>query len=91
MQVEFRKTFKQDLKNLKDGKVLKRIQRVVEEVELANALSDIRNIKLLQGHEDFYRIRVGDYRVGLWLNRCFGEVKKGESPTKRLAKLYPFS
>jgi hypothetical protein len=25
------------------------------------------------------------------LNRCFGEVKKGESPTKRLAKLYPFS
>jgi mRNA-degrading endonuclease RelE of RelBE toxin-antitoxin system len=67
MQVEFRKTFKQELKNLKDGKVLKRIQRVVEEVELANALSDIRNIKLLQGHEDFYRIRVGDYRVGLFV------------------------
>lgn len=65
MQVEFRKTFKQDLKNLKDGKVLKRIQKVVEEVELANALSEIRNIKLLQGHEDFYRIRVGDYRIGL--------------------------
>jgi tRNA-dihydrouridine synthase len=29
--------------------------------------------------------------IQLWLNRCFGEVKKGESPTKRLAKLYPFS
>jgi mRNA interferase RelE/StbE len=67
MQVEFRKTFKQDLKNLKDGKVLKRIQKVVEEVELANALSEIRNIKLLQGHEDFYRIRVGDYRIGLFV------------------------
>jgi hypothetical protein len=26
-----------------------------------------------------------------WLNRCFGEVKKGESPTKHLAKLYPSS
>ncbi len=71
MQVEFRKTFKQDLKNLKDGKVLKRIQKVVEELELANALSEIRNIKLLQGHEDFYRIRVGDYRVGLFVE---GEV-----------------
>ena len=67
MQVEFRKTFKQDLKNLKDGKVLKRIQKVVEEVELAKALSEIRNIKLLQGHEDFYRIRVGDYRIGLFV------------------------
>ncbi|MFN5966173.1 MAG: type II toxin-antitoxin system RelE family toxin [Pseudanabaena sp.] len=69
MQVEFRKTFKQDLKKLKDSKVLKRIQKVVEEVELANGLSDIRNIKLLQGHEDFYRIRVGDYRIGLFVER----------------------
>ena len=67
MQVEFRKTFKQDLKSLKDGKVLKRIQKVVEEVELAKALSEIRNVKLLQGHEDFYRIRVGDYRIGLFV------------------------
>lgn len=67
MQVGFRKTFKQDLKNFKDGKVLKRIQKVVEEVELANALLEIRNIKLLQGHEDFYRIRVGDYRIGLFV------------------------
>jgi len=57
------------LKNLKDGKVLKRIQKVVEEVELANGLSEIRNIKLLQGHEDFYRIRVGDYRIGLFVER----------------------
>lgn len=65
MQIEFRKTFKQDLKNLKDGQALKRIQKVVEEIELANGLSDIRNIKLLQGHENFYRIRVGDYRIGL--------------------------
>jgi mRNA interferase RelE/StbE len=69
MQVEFRKTFKQDLKNLKDGKVLKRIQKVVEEVELANAFSEIRNIKMLQGHEGFYRIRVGDYRIGLFVDR----------------------
>ena len=69
MQVEFRKTFKQDLKNLKDEKVLKRIQKVIEEVELVNALSEIRNIKLLQGHEDFYRIRMGDYRIGLFVER----------------------
>jgi addiction module RelE/StbE family toxin len=67
MQVEFRKTFKQDLKSLKDGKVLKRIQQVVEEVEGAKDLLEIRNIKVLQGYEGFYRIRVGDYRVGLFV------------------------
>ncbi len=69
MQVEFRKTFKQDLKSLKDGKVLKRVQQVVEEVEGAEALLEIRNIKVLQGYEGFYRIRVGDYRVGLFVEK----------------------
>lgn len=68
MQVEFRKTFKQDLKSLKDGKVLKRIQQVVEEVEGAKSLLEIRNIKVLQGYEGFYRIRVGDYRIGLFVD-----------------------
>jgi mRNA interferase RelE/StbE len=67
MQVEFRKTFKHDLKSLKDGKVLKRIQQVVEEVEGAKDLLEIRNIKVLQGYEGFYRIRVGDYRIGLFI------------------------
>jgi len=67
MQVEFRKTFKQDLKSLKDSKVLKRIQQVVEEAEGAKDLLEIRNIKVLQGYEGFYRIRVGDYRVGLFV------------------------
>jgi len=67
MQVEFRKTFRQDLKTLKDRKILNRIQQVVEEVEAANNLLDIRNIKIIQGYDGFYRIRVGDYRVGLFV------------------------
>ena len=67
MQVEFRKTFRQDLKTLKDRKILNRIQQIVEEVEAANNLLDIRNIKIIQGYEGFYRIRVGDYRVGLFV------------------------
>ena len=67
MQVEFRKTFRQDLKTLKDRKILNRVQQIVEEVEAANNLLDIRNIKIIQGYEGFYRIRVGDYRVGLFV------------------------
>ena len=49
MQVEFRKTFKQDLKNLKDSKVLKRIQKVVEEVKLANALIRYTQYQIASG------------------------------------------
>ena len=40
----------------------------------------------------FLKVRVSAcLEKKIWLNRCFGEVKKGESPTKHLAKLYPFS
>ena len=67
MQVEFRKTFRQDLKTLKDRKILNRVQQIVEEVEAANNLLDIRNIKIIQGYDGFYRIRVGGYRVGLFV------------------------
>lgn len=69
MQVEFRKTFKQDLKKLKDRKILKRVQQTVEEVGSAQTLLEIRNIKVLQGYDGFYRIRVGNYRIGLFVEK----------------------
>jgi mRNA interferase RelE/StbE len=50
-------------------KILERIQQVIEEVEVANMLIEIRNIKALQGYEGFYRIRVGDYRIGLFIEK----------------------
>jgi mRNA interferase RelE/StbE len=64
MQVEFRRIFKQDLHNLKDRKVRKRIQLLIEEVESAGNLTELRNVKAIQGHKEFYRLRTGDYRVG---------------------------
>jgi len=28
-------------------------------------LSDIQNLKKMQGYDTFYRIRLGDYRIGI--------------------------
>jgi mRNA interferase RelE/StbE len=44
---------------------LLRIAAVIEEVENADNLGDISNIKKLQAEGDYYRIRVGDYRIGI--------------------------
>lgn len=68
MRVEFRKTFKQDLRDIKDRKFLDRIRAAIEEVESANSLIEVRNVKAIQGHENYYRIRVGDFRLGLYLD-----------------------
>jgi mRNA interferase RelE/StbE len=44
---------------------LQRIQAVIEEVENAENLGEVNNIKKLQVDGDYYRIRIGDYRIGL--------------------------
>ncbi len=65
MNVEFRKSFARDLRKIKDETVLQRIAAVIEEVENADNLGDVSNIKKLQAEGDYYRIRIGDYRIGI--------------------------
>lgn len=65
MNVEFRKSFEKDLENIRDKAILKRIRAVIEEVEVAENLRDVSNLKKLKADGDYCRIRVGDYRIGI--------------------------
>lgn len=65
MNVEFRHSFAQDLRAIKNKRLRNRVRRIIELVEQAENLHDIEGIKKLRGGERYYRIRVGDYRIGL--------------------------
>jgi mRNA interferase RelE/StbE len=65
VKVEFRRSFKKDLSKIRNQDLLMKIKGVIEEVENAESLLDISNIKKLNANRSFYRIRVGDYRIGL--------------------------
>lgn len=65
MNVEFRKSFEKDLEGLRDTSLLKKIKSVIEEVENAVSLAEVNNVKKLKADGDYYRIRVGDYRIGI--------------------------
>ena len=67
MKVEFRNSFARDLKQINDKPFLKRVGEVIEEIERANTLTEISNLKKLKGRGDYYRIRIGDHRVGIAL------------------------
>jgi mRNA interferase RelE/StbE len=43
------------------------VQDVIEQVAQAESLQEMTNVKKLQGEPDYYRVRVGDYRLGLSL------------------------
>lgn len=67
MKVAFRESFAKDLKAVRDARLLKRVKRLIENAEGADSLSDLPSLKKLQGNKNFFRIRIGDYRVGLAL------------------------
>lgn len=65
MNVHFERTFSRDLRRIRDRQLLARVKDIIAEVQKAETTSDLRNLQKLQGYADFYRIRVGDYRIGL--------------------------
>lgn len=65
MKVLFLESFGRDLRGIRDRALLRRIQRVVERAERATGVDDLPNLKKLRGTDSYYRIRVGDFRVGL--------------------------
>ena len=40
---------------------------IIEAVETASTLEDITNLKKLKGVDGYFRIRLGNYRIGLFL------------------------
>jgi mRNA interferase RelE/StbE len=69
VKVEFRESFAKDLKGVKDKGILKRAKEVIESVEEADSLADMSNLKKLKGGGNYFRLRVGDYRVGISLEK----------------------
>jgi mRNA interferase RelE/StbE len=65
MKSAFRKSFTRDLKKIKDREVLRRVRQVIDEVEAVDNLSALGNLKKIIGTANFYRIRIGDYRIGV--------------------------
>jgi mRNA interferase RelE/StbE len=65
VKVEFRTSFLKDIGKIKNKAVLKRIKGVIENVEKTEALQNISDLKKLRGGDEYYRIRVGEYRIDL--------------------------
>lgn len=54
-----------DLSSIKNAKLLAKVRKAIENAEDSDAQHQIRNFKKLKGSQSYYRIRIGDYRVGL--------------------------
>ena len=65
MEVDFTRNFLKNLENLKNEDLLQKIQDTIDDVVRANSVLEISNIKKLSGFKVYYRIKIGDYRIGI--------------------------
>jgi len=69
MKIEFKKSFLKELKKLKNKSLKANVAECILQVESAKNLSQIKNLKKLTGYDVYYRIRVGDYRIGIKIEK----------------------
>jgi mRNA interferase RelE/StbE len=67
VKVIFRRSFAKDLKKIRQKTLRQAIQAVIEQLEQSPSLADIPNVKPLASEGAYYRIRMGDYRLGFLL------------------------
>ena len=70
MTIDYKATFLRDIKKLKDKEQAARLKEIISEIKAVNSISEIKNIRKIEGSPNHYRIKTGDYRIGLVL---FGE------------------
>lgn len=69
MDLEFLSKFNKDISSIKHKSTKARIVKIIERVEGALTISQIPGLKKLRGFKEAYRIRVGDYRLGLFISK----------------------
>lgn len=64
MILEFDASFLKCIRKNRDTSLHAKIEQILLECEQANGIEDLRNCKKLTGFASYFRIRVGDYRLG---------------------------
>ena len=65
MKVEYHKSFERDLRKVRDRTLLDRVKVILLELEESETLETISRVKPMKGYPEYFRIRIGDYRLGL--------------------------
>jgi mRNA interferase RelE/StbE len=69
MNFDFENSFVRDFKKLKSKELANAISEAIKQVSQASVADDIINLKKLTGYKSAFRIRIGDYRIGVIIEK----------------------
>ncbi len=67
MQVIIKSSFKKDVNSINEKSILLKLQEIIKVLKILENFYDVTNCKKLKGSENYYRIRIGNYRIGFKL------------------------
>jgi mRNA interferase RelE/StbE len=66
MRIFFCSSFSKDLSTIENPDVLRQIDNLIDSIVLTDNLRSIDGIHKMKGSKTAYRIRIGDYRLGMY-------------------------
>ena len=65
MKTDFTAPFDKDVSKIISANIIEKIEHAILNVENALSIRNIHRLKKLKGYRIHYRIRTGDYRIGI--------------------------
>lgn len=68
MNILFAQALVKDLEAVsRNPAVKKRLLKLIETLKAIDTLDELHHVKKIEGYDSYYRLRIGDYRLGLKL------------------------
>lgn len=67
MKALFTNRFEKELKKLDDAKLALSVKNIIDNMKEADTINDVKNLKKIRGRKSAYRIKIKDYRIGLFI------------------------
>ena len=88
MNVLFSEKFSKDIGKILEEDLLERIALVIEDLENAPKLSLVANVRKMSGYSGYFRIRIGDYRLGIYVDKNDVHIHRF-AHRKRIYDIFP--
>jgi mRNA interferase RelE/StbE len=68
MNIEIKKSFSKDIDKIHDKKLLNAISETIDHIKQVKSIKEIKHIKKMEGSKKHYRVKIDDYRLGLFID-----------------------
>lgn len=70
MELLYAKKFSKDVDRIqKDPRIRKSLLKAIEKIKLAGSLNEIKDVRKIEGYQHYYRIKIGEYRLGMKIKK----------------------